>query len=147
VGSHSELLLQDVRQAVAPQVYGEQSVCTIAGHCLPPLPGQLACAVATPFVQEAARQVVVDDEAPSVGQVVDEPLHDSAMSQPPVEARQTLVSSVHVPVEQLWQSLGSVPPQAELQQVPSTQKLLVHSLAALQLPPFGFLGAHVGAAQ
>jgi hypothetical protein len=90
----------------------------------------------------------VDAEAaPSAGQLVDEPLHDSATSQPPLAARQTLVSSVQVPVEQLWQSAGSLPPQALLQQVPSTQKLLVHSLAALQLPPFGFFGWQVGAAQ
>jgi hypothetical protein len=36
---------------------------------------------------------------------------------------------------QLWQ----VPVQALLQQRPSTQRLLPHSLAAPQVPPFGFL--------
>lgn len=114
---------------------------------MPPPPGQLACTVSTPLVHEAARHTVDDEAAASAGQLVEEPLQDSATSQPPLAARQTLVRSVHVPVEQLWQSVVSPPPQALLQQVPSTQKLLVHSLAALQLLPLPFLGWHVGAAQ
>lgn len=96
---------------------------------------------------EADRQTVDAEAVASAGQLVDEPLHDSAMSQLPLEARHTLVKSVQVPVEQLWQSFGSPPPQALLQHVPSTQKLLVHWLSALQLPPLAFFGWQFGAAQ
>ena len=85
----------------------------------------------------------------SLGQLAEEPLQTSARSHlsPEAAARQTPVSSVQVPVEQLWQSFASPPPQAVLQHTPSTQELLVHSWAEPQPAPFAFLGRQSGEAQ
>lgn len=99
--SQSELLLQLVLHAVAPHTYGEQSCCTIAGHCLPLPPGQLAATVSTPFVHEADRQVVEAEATASAGQLVLEPLQDSATSQASEAGRHTPVVSEQVPVAQL----------------------------------------------
>jgi hypothetical protein len=73
----------------------------MVGHCLPLPPGQLAGAVSTPFVQDAARQDVEADFVKSAGHAVELPLQVSARSQVPEAARHVLVSSVQLPVAQL----------------------------------------------
>jgi hypothetical protein len=121
-----------------------------ARHCVPALtrvsPGQLGSAPshvsATSQLPADALQTNPAFTTTSAGHVVLEPLQTSATSQLEIAARQTVlalsvrqVPSTSAPEEMAQAS--QAPPHAELQHTPSTQKLLVQSVAAVQLLPFG----------
>jgi hypothetical protein len=81
----------------------------------------------------------------SGGQVVETPSQNSVTSQGPTPSRQTVVFAAVAPqipltaapalLEQAWQSLGSLPPQAVEQQTPSAQKPDAHWVGSLHAWP------------
>ena len=138
--AQSLLEAQEVLQAVAPQTYALQVCVWTAGHD-PPL--HEAASVAVPLVHEAPRHCVEGyaqevtvtpsqlppQEVPSVAQAVRLPCGA------PVTGLQTptMPATSHA-----WHS----PPQAELQQTPSTQLPFPHWALAEQVPPSAIFGTH-----
>ena len=107
-------------------------------------PEQEAARVSVPLEQLGALHWVPALWKLSAGQAGEEPVQVSAASQEPAEARQTVLGDrlLQVPfwaapaaVLQAWQSEVSPPPQAVLQQTPSTQLPEEHWLAAEQEVP------------
>src|SRR6185436_17626391 len=93
-----------------------------------------------------ARHSVPDATRPSVGQIVEVPVHDSAVSHVPAAARHTCapLSVAHTPslaappaTLHAWQSPVSLPPHAVLQQTPSAQLPLTQSMPTLHAAPSG----------
>jgi hypothetical protein len=123
-------------QAVAPQMYGVHAVVDDAGQV--PVPLQLAALTAVPAEQVPARQPV---EPPGYAQAM-----AIVPSQEPPQALPSVVQAVRLPcgapvvfvqvptlpvTSQAWHC----PPQALLQQTPSTQLPAAHSLPAPQTVP------------
>ena len=103
----------------------------LAGHDLVS-PSQVSAGSQLPA---EVRQTVTAEATLSEGQAVEVPLQVSAASHTPLAARQVepAFTAPQVPltaapaaIEQAWQSLVLLPPQALLQHTPSTQKPVPH---------------------
>lgn len=112
---------------------------------------QFAARVAVPLLQLAARQVLPAGTNWLAGQVTALPLHTSCSSHTPPDARHTVLAAKGKQRPslprwlQVWQSLGSLLPQAVPQHTPSAQKPLSHALDTLQARPSLILGSQTPA--
>jgi len=127
---------QLVLQAVGPQTYGVQAVTTEEGHV--PVPLQLAALVAVPAEQVPARHTV--EPAGYAQALAMVPSQDPPQALPSVVQAVRLpcgapVALVQVPTLPATSQAWHCPPQALLQQTPSTQFAAAHSLPAPQAVP------------
>ena len=109
--------------------------------------GEAVLRVRPPVAVDAeARHTVVGGARASAGHAADVPLHDSATSQVPEEARHTTVEgrTAQTPFTvapaatlQAWQSVPLLPPHAEAQQTESTQAIEAHCPSTLHAAPSG----------
>src|SRR5579862_2231453 len=139
----SALVVHESLHAVAPQTYAPHDVLTGAGQ--EPAPLQLAAAVATPFVQLAARHEVDPDGYAQLDtfEPSQNPLH---VEPSPAHAARgetgAPVTGEHVPTSPATLHAWHCPPHALLQQTPSTQKPDTHCFASVHAAPFACFAVH-----
>jgi hypothetical protein len=132
---------QVVLQAVAPHAYGLQELVTGAGQ--EPAPLQLALAVATPAEQLAPRHCAVGyAQAAVFAPSQDPPQEDPSVAQAGRAPCGGPATATHAPTLPATLHAWHCPPQAWLQQNPSTQLPLAHWLGAAQASPFACFGTH-----
>jgi hypothetical protein len=131
----TQALFEHVRDVERPASVPVVGQVPIAGAHVPP---QLVV-----LPQSVPSRAVVA----STGQVGFRPSHCSGASQGPAEPRHSMLDPrmLHTPSVparlQAWQSVIEPPPQAPLQQTPSTQLPVRHSFPVPQARPSGFFAA------
>jgi hypothetical protein len=147
--THWLLSVQAARQAVAPQMKGVQPRVLAAGQF--PAPSQLAASVPVPVAQLAARQLTV---VAGNTQAAPAPVQVDAQVPVPAQAgvwpaRGAPVMKVQVPgvATPVPLQASQDPEQARLQQTPSAQTPLLHSVPSVHAPPFTLVSAQVVPAQ
>src|SRR5262249_40667102 len=120
-------------------MYGVQAVVDGAGQ--EPAPLQFALAVATPAAQLALRHCVVGYEHAATSAPPHAPPHaEPSVAQAGRAPWGAPVTATHWPSEPATLQAWHWPPQAWLQQTPSTQLPLVHWFPAPQARPSAFFG-------
>jgi hypothetical protein len=115
-----------------------------------PVPLHIDAVCVAPPLQPAARQTVVAAHlrhAPPPSQKPSSPHVDAADAEHSPRGLVPAAALMHVPTEPTSPQVWQVPPQALLQQTPSTQKPLAQSPAVLHATPFCSCGTHRPAAQ
>lgn len=131
-----------VAQAAVSQVKGAQVVVVGAGQ--PPMPSQLAAAVATPMAHDAVRQLTVMPGKAHRSRTV--PSQLPAQGAVPAHAARAPWGAPMIPAQVPCipgtSQASHCPSQAVLQQKPSTHWPVAHWLLAVHIDPGGVRGTH-----